>query len=248
MQTRLIFMIQESDSHQIKLPDRKEITLCEAVTAVVYGRASNVVEQMLDGEAQTEEHNARAKDLIQRLHSAAYAGRIKFRALKNGDKHADGHRHIDHLYFSEPRGLRWVLDEIWSHDLSRDRPKFESRSPNFTMHWHDVHLDREEFEALLRDMADSVQRSGADAPGKLKTYNSGLVGRPTSMHLVLPIARSRLNAGNYPDTKAKFAEQLADALAKSEPNAHRMTAKAISNNPEFGELWRRRSPKIIDPS
>jgi hypothetical protein len=37
-------MIQEADSQQIKLPDRKEITLCEAVTAVVYGKASNAVQ------------------------------------------------------------------------------------------------------------------------------------------------------------------------------------------------------------
>ena len=77
-------MIREADSKQIKLPDRKEITLCEAVTAFVYGKASDVVQLMLYGEAETEAHSASAKGLIERLHSAAYAGRIKFRALKNG--------------------------------------------------------------------------------------------------------------------------------------------------------------------
>src|ERR1035437_4708981 len=86
-------MIQEADSQQIKLPDHKEITLCEAVTAFVYGKASNALQYMLYGEAgTTEEQSAKAKDLIERLHEAAYAGRIKLRALKNGDSDADGHK------------------------------------------------------------------------------------------------------------------------------------------------------------
>ena len=34
-------MIQETESKQLKLPDRKEISLCEAVTAFVYGKASD---------------------------------------------------------------------------------------------------------------------------------------------------------------------------------------------------------------
>jgi hypothetical protein len=77
-------MIQEADSQQIKLPDRREITLCEAVTAFVYGKASNALQYMLYGEAgTTEEQSAKAKDLIERSHSAAYAGRITFRALKH---------------------------------------------------------------------------------------------------------------------------------------------------------------------
>ena len=66
---------------QIKLPDRKEITLCEAVTAFVFGKASDIC-RICSCEAQTEENSAKAKDLIERLHSAAYAGRIKFRAPK----------------------------------------------------------------------------------------------------------------------------------------------------------------------
>jgi hypothetical protein len=242
-------MIQEADSQQIKLPDRKEITLCEAVTAYVYGKASDAVQQMLYGEGGTEEQSAKARDLLERLHVAAYAGRVKFRALKNGESHADGHKDIDHLYFSEQRGLRWECDEIWVRGLSPERPKFKSQPP-FTMDWRDVHLDRKEFEALLREMGVSVQQSSsADVPGNQKIFKTGLAGRPTSINLVLPMARSRLNAGDYPDTQAKFSEQLAEDLAKAEPHAPRMTPKAIRNNPEFKELWRRRKPpKIIDPS
>ena len=75
----------QTDSKQLKLPDRLEITLCEAVTAFVFGKANNMVQEMLDGEATNEENSAKAKDLIERLHSAAYAGRIKFRAIKGGE-------------------------------------------------------------------------------------------------------------------------------------------------------------------
>ena len=75
----------------------------------------------------TEEDRAKAKDLIERLHSAAYAGRIRFRALKNGDNPADGYKEIDPLYFSEPRGLRWDSDEIWVRGLSPRRPTFKSQ-------------------------------------------------------------------------------------------------------------------------
>jgi hypothetical protein len=242
-------MIQEADSQQIKLPDRKEITLCEAVTAFVYGEASDVLEYMLHGEAGTEEQSAKARDLIERLQSAAYAGRIKFRALKNGDSHADGHKNIDHLYFSDPRGYRWDCDEIWVRDLSPEHPRFKSQR-SFTRDWRDVHLDREGFEALLRNMDVSVRQSpDAALPANQKIFYNGLAGRPTSIKLVLAMALSRLNAGDYPDTLVKFSEQLAEAFAKAEPLAPPMSAKTLRNNPEFRELWRRRKPpKIIDPS
>jgi hypothetical protein len=52
-------MIREADSQQLKLPDRKEITLCEAVTAFVYGKAGDALHQMLHGEAKTEEQGVR---------------------------------------------------------------------------------------------------------------------------------------------------------------------------------------------
>jgi hypothetical protein len=227
-------MGQTTDSQQIKLPDRKAITLCEAVTAFVFGKASDALEYLLDSEPETEEQRAKAKDLIKQLRSAAYAGHVRFRALKNGDNPADGYKDIDHLYFSEPRRLRWENDEIWSR--GRD--------------WRDVHLDRQGFEALLRKMDVSVQQSSdADIPGDQKIYTTGLAGRPTSIHLVLPMARDRLDAGDYADTQKTFSEQLAADLAKTEPAAPRMSPKAIRNNPEFRELWRRRKlPKIIDPS
>ena len=220
---------------QLKLPDRREITLCEAVTVVVCGKASDALQYMLHEAGTTEEQNAKAKDLIERLHQAAYAGRIKFRALKNGDNHADGHKDIDHLYFSEERGFRWELDEIWVRDLSPRHPKFKSQPP-FTMDWRDVHLDREDFEAFLRDMGVSVVQSlDAVAPGKRKTLTTGMPGRPTSKHLVLEIARRRFDAGNLPSKLSVFSRELADALRNEEPDAAPMTAKTVAN--AIRQLW-----------
>jgi hypothetical protein len=220
---------------QLKLPDRKEISLCEAVTAFVFGKANTMIQEMVDGEATNEENSAKAKDLTERLHSAAYAGRIKFRGLKNGDNPADGHRVIDPLYFSEPRGLRWGSDEIWVRDLSPRHPKFKSQPP-FTLDWRDVHLDREDFEALLQAMGVSVVQSlDAVAPGKRKTLTTGMPGRPTSKHLVLEIARRRLDAGDYPSKLSMFSRELADALRNEEPDAAPMTAKTVAN--AIRQLW-----------
>jgi hypothetical protein len=230
---------------QLKLPDRKEISLCEAVTAFVFGKANTMIQEMVDGEATNEENSAKAKDLTERLHSAAYAGRIKFRGLKNGDNPADGHRVIDPLYFSEPRGLRWGSDEIWVRDLSPRHPKFKSQPP-FTLDWRDVHLDREDFEAFLRDMGVSVVQSlDAVAPGKRKTLTTGMPGRPTSKHLVLEIARRRFDAGNLPSSLAAFSRELADALRNEEPQAAPMKAKTVCN--AIREPWRARQ-KLPKPA
>jgi hypothetical protein len=223
---------------QLKLPDRKEISLCEAVTAFVFGKANTIIQEMVDGEAANEENSAKAKDLTERLHSAAYAGRIKFRGLKNGDNPADGHRVIDPLYFSEPRGLRWDSDEIWVRGLSPRHPKFKPQPP-FTLDWRDVHLDREDFEALLQAMGVSIVQSlDAGAPSNRKTLTTGMPGRPTSKHLVLEKARRRLDAGDFPTTLTMFSRELADALALEEPDAAPMTAKTVSN--AVRKLWHAR--------
>jgi hypothetical protein len=230
------FMSQKTDSQQIKLPEGKMISLCQAVTAFAVGKASDSFHYDLFGEAETEEERAKIKNLIQQLHSAAYAGRIRFRALRNGDSPADGHKDIDPLYFSERRGLRWNCDEIWVSGLSPRRPTFESQG-RFTVDWRDVHLDREDFEALLRDMGVSVVQSlDAVAPGKRKTLTTGMPGRPTSKHLVLEIARRRFDAGNLPSNLAAFSRELADALRNEEPQAAPMKAKTVCN--AVREPWR----------
>jgi hypothetical protein len=241
------FMSQKTDSQQIKLPDHEMITLCEAVTAFVIGKASDSFDYGLFHETESEEERAKAKNLVERLHGEAYAGRIRFRALKNGDNPVDGYKEIDPLYFSKRRGLRWDCDEIWASGLSPRRPTFESQG-RFTMDWHDVHLDREGFEALLRKMGSSSvqQQSDADVPGD--QYKTGLAGRRSSIHFILAMAHNRLESGDYPDTLTKFSEQLAEELARTHPQAPPATPKTIRNNSKVRELWRRKTPKIIDPS
>jgi hypothetical protein len=117
------------------------------------------------------------------------------------------------------------------------------------MDWRDVHVDREDFEALLRDMGVSVQQSSeADAPGKRKTFTTGTPGRPASKHLVLPMAQRKLDDGDCPNTLIEFSRQLAKELRVAEPEAAPMTPKTISN--VIRKLWqaRKKPPKIIDRS
>jgi hypothetical protein len=228
-----------TDSQPIKLPARPELTLCEAVTACVYGKAIPALRYMVDDETvTTEEEGNTVRLLTERLQEAAYAGRIKIRALKNGDTHADGHRDVDRLYFSESRGFRWERDEIWVCDLSPQHPKFV---PNraFRMDWHDVHLDREEFEELLRRMrVPIIDESETNAPGQRKTLRTGMPGRPTSKHLVLKMAQRRLDSGTFPPSLAAFSRELADELRNGEPGAAPMKEKTIGN--AIRKLWHAR--------
>jgi hypothetical protein len=102
---------------------------------------------------------------------------------------------------------------------------------------------------LLRDMGVSVQQNpDADAMGKRKTFTTGTPGRPTSKHLVLPMAQRKLDDGDYPKTLIGFSSQLAEQLRIAEPGAAPMTPKTISN--VIRKLWqaRKKPPKIIDRS
>lgn len=116
--------------------------------------------------------------------------------------------------------------------------------------WYDVYLDREQFASLLRDIGVSVQQNPNpqspqslldDVSGNEKTYRTGAAGRPTSMHLVLKIAKRRLDAGDYPETKTAFSEQLAAELKTTHPEAAPVKPKTMRSNLALSELWRRRS-------
>ena len=125
------------NSQLIELPDRKEITLCEAVTAFVYGRACDSTQWNRDrlkqppdfwgleqrntrkgrkrvqgakGPVETSSHST--EDLLERLHSAAYAGDVKFRAVHEGEDPADGYKDIDRLYFHIKPTFHWSQDVI----------------------------------------------------------------------------------------------------------------------------------------
>lgn len=175
----------------------------------------------------------KSEDLLERLQSAAYDERVKFRAIQEGESPEDGYKDIDPSYFYVRPVFDWSQDVIFQPENGSSKP------------WYFVHLDRAQFERLLRDMGATVEpNSDSHALGK-KIFKTGLKGRPSAVQLALPMAQSRLAAGDYPDTKREFSELIADAVAKAEPQAPRMGAKALRNNPEFSELWRRKPPKKI---
>ena len=201
----------EDNSQLIELPDRKVITLCEAVTAFIYGKACNSTEWNRDRLNQPpdlwglEQRNTRkgrkgtqgttelvetssrsAEDLLERLHSAAYAGEVKFRAIHEGEDPADGYKDIDPLYFHIKPCFHWSQDVIV-------HPGNDSSKP-----WYFVHLDREQFVSLLKDMGVSVRQSPILTLLMQRENNdleTGVAGRPTSIQLVLPEAQGGSKSG-----------------------------------------------------
>ena len=124
-------MIHEAKKQVVELPDRKEISLCEAVTAVIDGKALNVeeyhhrymdwlskqdhrymdwlskqetddlacVEAPIAKQMPANERLTKAAHLLEALRQAAYAGRLKFRAIKGYANPADGLNDIDPAFF-----------------------------------------------------------------------------------------------------------------------------------------------------
>jgi hypothetical protein len=248
-------MIRENNQ-PIELPDRKEITLCEAVTAFVYGRACDVKafqamhlntgvgkeltavfgkeltrkqkaeekKQKAEQKVQTAKQKgqiAKVEDLLERLHSAAYAGSVKFRAVKEGEDGSGGFRSIDPLYFYVKPFFNWPQDAIV-------RLEDESSTP-----WYFVHLDREDFVSLLGDMGFSIQPNpNTDTGGAVREsiFRPGAPGRPGSIHLVLPEARRRIEQQDLPETLKVFSGQLAAWLKANYPLAHPLTPRTIENS------------------
>jgi hypothetical protein len=235
----------------VRLPDRARITLWEAVTAFV------------DGESRAASSGPfypshKSDALLDRLHEAAHAGRVRFYALPAVGNNK--YQEIDPLYFGTRCTLNWNKNEIRSWGLVDEReckPIYDGQECDevLGLDWCDVHLDREQFASLLREMGVLVeqkldqefqQNADADQPtdlSRLETKGTGFVGRPESVRFVLPMAQKRLDAGDYPDTQKEFSELLAEDFAKSSPDAHHPTAKAIRTNPQFAEMCRRRPPK-----
>lgn len=235
---------------QIELPDRKEITLCEAVTAYVYGKARDPAQLHRDSlkepadtglekvprrqgkkpQSRPATLSRNAEDLLERLQSAAYAGRVKFRAIREYGDPAYGYEDIDPLYFYTKPVFNWFHDVIV-------QPGNELSTP-----WYFVHLDREQFVSLLIEIGVSVKQS------PVKTDRTGMQGRPSSKHLLLPLAQRKLDDGYRPESLAAFSKQLARELAIAEPWALPMKPKTVAN--AVRELWRayQKPPKIIDRS
>jgi hypothetical protein len=230
-------MFQVTEFEQCRLPDRKEITLCEAVTAFAWGKFMGVFDFDLEERPPTQEQKDKVTKLIEGLQSAAYAGRITLRALRTGDDEADIHRAIDNLYFRRLRGFRWERDDIWSRGPSLRNPNFEER-PGCTEDWRDVHVDRMQFEELLRDIGVPIAQHS----------KSGMPGRPTSKYLILKMAEDRLNAGMRPTNLSQFAKQLAKDLSIKHPGAVPVTDKTVMNAVRGLYNSYKRRPNTIDRS
>jgi hypothetical protein len=201
------------------------ITLCEAVTAFVYGESRPA--------SSGPFYPSSASDaLLDRLHDAARAGRVRFHALPVvGD---NKYQEIDHLYFGTRRTLNWNKNQILSWgpvDERECKPLYDGQECDEVLgiEWYDVHLDREQFASLLGEMGVSVQQNlGPGAPQNvdaeasadlidLETSGTGLAGRGTSIQFILPLAKQRLDAGDYPDTLTKFSEQVARDFVEAAP-------------------------------
>jgi hypothetical protein len=218
----------------VQLPVRKEITLFEAVTAFVYGKPR-------DPSSEPFHASDAEEPLLERLHQAAHAGLVRFRALQEGN---NNYQEIDPLYFGTRRTLNWNNNRIlsWGYNDEGDEVYF--------LEWYDVHLDREQFASLLKHMGVSIEQSTVspqqpiddDVPGKHKTFETGAPGRPTSKHLVVAEAARRIAAGGYPKTLAEFSRQLAEWLQTTEELAAPMTPRTIEN--AVRDLWNERPTKF----
>ena len=158
--------MKSSNSQVVDLPDRKEITLCGAVTAFIYGKGYDLrqLDRVRSDKAPIKEHAAKLNDFLEQLGEAAYSGRIKFRAIKEGEDPASGYRDIDRLYFYVKPFFNWSQDVI-----------FHREDESATV-WYFVHLDREQFASLLREMGVSVEQN-LD-PGALQNLDAD---RPTDL-------------------------------------------------------------------
>jgi hypothetical protein len=226
----------------IELPDRQEISLCEAVTTVIFGKAVSVeqyqrrAEERLskiesesglgffdkptpankqiapDEQSPANEQAAKLGDLLERLRAAAYHGRIKFRAIRDYANPADGLQDIDRVYFYYKVAFNWPQDEIHLEDES-------------STVWSCVHLDREQFESLLREMdLEPNQRESADP-----TDRTGVPGRPGSIYLVIPEAQRRLRAEQHPKDLIAFARDLAHWFKQTYPKIQPVQPTSLAN-------------------
>jgi hypothetical protein len=237
-------MINDPQRQAIELPAREGLSLCEAVTSVIYGKAVSVeqyqrgAEEHLskiesqsslgifdkptpankqiapDEQSAANEQSAKLSDLLERLREAAYAGRIKFRAIKDYANPADGPREIDPTYFYYWVVFNWPQDEIHLEDES-------------STVWSCVHLDCEQFQSLLREM-DLELRDDVD--------RTGLQGRPPSIYLLLPEAERRLNAEQHPKGIGEFSRDLATWFEGTHPGKPPLRPRSIEN--AIREGWR----------
>jgi hypothetical protein len=139
----------------VRLPDRATITLREAVTAFVDGEPRDASPERFYPSHQSDA-------LLDRLHEAAYTGRVRFHALPAVGNNK--YQEINPLYFGTRRTLNWNKNEILSWGLVDEReckPIYDGQECDEVLgvEWYDVHLDRKQFASLLGEMGVSVQQN-----------------------------------------------------------------------------------------
>jgi len=161
------------------------------------------------------------EDVLQRLHNAAYAGRVKFRGIREHGDLADGLKDIDPAVFAIPRLFNWRQDVITSEADDRD--------------WYFVHLDKQQFVSLLESM-------GLTAQAPRNTHRTGAPGKPTTAHVMERLAKEMLDAGTSAKDLTEFAAQveikLDEYLRIHDPDAPRLKAKTIRNR--LTKMWKSR--------
>lgn len=103
------------------------------------------------------------------------------------------------------------------------------------MEWDDVHLDREQFASLLKDMGVSVEQSSdPPVPAEQVFYETGDPGRNSSKHLYMAEAKRRFETGDVPPI-TELSRQLAEWLKGAHPLAAQPTPRTIENR--IRPLW-----------
>lgn len=125
----------------------------------------------------------------------------------------------------------------------------------YLLQWFD--LSAAERQALAEKIANVSQKKKSDVPvdslpldettqaPTAITLKSGLVGRPTSMHLILDEAKRRTADSEYkmPTTKAEFVRQLVEWLKTDYPGAAPAQCKTAGNNSELKRIYSERMLK-----
>lgn len=170
------------------------------------------------------------------------------------------------------RLLRWgeidarrdleIIPSVWFHEatmlhvgevmLFRRRPlhgvvcgQLEMRPPE------DMNPRFDALAAIAATSSHDEVRSPAELSVSLSdeiTYASGSPGRPTSKHIWMAEAVSRIETcDELPGTLAEFATTIAQWFEAEHPKAARVTAKTIRNNAELSRRFRTAKMRMADP-
>lgn len=124
--------------------------------------------------------------------------------------------------------MDFVSAQVWGSDAA---PAILRNGAAELIHYADQSTSR---SLILLKEADVSSIMDALAPAPMRT---GLAGRPSSVHLIIPEAKRRIEAGARPKSIRDFAIEMA-AWTKQTPGVTPVTPKTLQGNPEFKALVR----------